>query len=380
MRTLAVLRKCLVEHLRNWVILLLALSCAPFFIYVYYSFFSAQQEVYKVVVHVGDGEEPEARAVVAALRAASQPGAAVAIRVKDAPTTAAGEQELKNRDADAMLVLPRGFSQAVRERAADGTRPGVPVTLHGDVTNQRYILASIFVVSTVEATLAQATSQQPLLRLEERPLKGTGGNFFDLSVPGMLVMATIMLLFTASLAIIREVEAGTMLRLRLSRLRVWEFMTGVCVSELVVGVVGVALAYGLAAALGYRGHGSVGLALAISALSCLSIIATALCVAGISRTANEILVIGNFPFFLLFFFSGSAFPVPKVALLSVAGRALSVNELLPPTHAVAALDKVLSLGGGMADVTFEVLSLAALTVLYGVAGAWLFWRKHLRAA
>jgi len=38
-------------------------------------------------------------------------------------------------------------------------------------------------------------------------------------------------------------------------------------------------------------------------------------------------------------FSGAMFPMPKVALLELGGHALGPFDLLPPTHAVAALNK-----------------------------------------
>jgi ABC-2 type transport system permease protein len=83
---------------------------------------------------------------------------------------------------------------------------------------------------------------------------------------------------------------------------------------------------------------------------------------------------------LMMFFSGIIFPMPAVTLFSIAGRSISPYDILPPTHAVVALNKILTLGAGLGDVAYELSALVILSLLYFVAGAWLFQRLHLRSA
>jgi ABC-2 type transport system permease protein len=78
------------------------------------------------------------------------------------------------------------------------------------------------------------------------------------------------------------------------------------------------------------------------------------------------------------FFTGAIFPIPKVVLFTLGGRAIGLYDLLPPTHAVVALNKVLTLGAGLADVMYEVSALLILSLAYFALGAWLFQRKHMR--
>jgi hypothetical protein len=61
-------------------------------------------------------------------------------------------------------------------------------------------------------------------------------------------------------------------------------------------------------------------------------------------------------------------------------RGISVVRFLPPTHAVIALGKVLTLGRGLGSVTYELGALAVLSLLYLGLGAWLFKRLRMRAA
>jgi len=71
--------------------------------------------------------------------------------------------------------------------------------------------------------------------------------------------------------------------------------------------------------------------------------------------------------------------MPKVTLFTLAGHEFGVYDILPPTHAVVALNKVLTLGAGLDEVTYELAMLTILSILYFVIGAWLFKRFHLRS-
>jgi len=44
---------------------------------------------------------------------------------------------------------------------------------------------------------------------------------------------------------------------------------------------------------------------------------------------------------------------------------------------VVALNKVLSLGAGLDEVAFELVAMTVLSVLYFMAGVWLFKHRHL---
>jgi ABC-2 type transport system permease protein len=77
------------------------------------------------------------------------------------------------------------------------------------------------------------------------------------------------------------------------------------------------------------------------------------------------------------FFSGAIFPIPKLTLFSIGDHAIGLYDILPPTHAVVALNKVLTLGAGLKDVIYEMSVLGILSAVYFLIGIWLFNRKHL---
>ena len=107
-------------------------------------------------------------------------------------------------------------------------------------------------------------------------------------------------------------------------------------------------------------------------------IGVGLVVACFARTVTRAFLVANLPFILLMFFSGSIFPMGKVALFEVAGHTVGLWDILPPTHAVVALNKILSLGAGFGDVLWELGWLLGLSAIYFGAGVWLFRRTHLR--
>ncbi len=121
-------------------------------------------------------------------------------------------------------------------------------------------------------------------------------------------------MFSASIAIISEVETNTMLRLKLSKLRAWEYLAGVSIVQVVIGIIAIFLTLAVAVAMGFDLHGSLITLTLIAVLTSISIVAFSLIIAAATKTANEILIVGNFPLFLFMFFTGAAFPIKAKAL------------------------------------------------------------------
>jgi ABC-2 type transport system permease protein len=113
-------------------------------------------------------------------------------------------------------------------------------------------------------------------------------------------------------------------------------------------------------------------------MTSLSIVGVGLLVACFSRTVSEAFIYANFPLILLMFFTGTVFPIPPIPLFTIGGHTVALFDFLPPTHAVVALNKVLTLGAGITDVIYELTALFFLSVMYFAAGVWLFKRIHLR--
>ncbi|MOA29881.1 ABC-2 family transporter protein [compost metagenome] len=115
-------------------------------------------------------------------------------------------------------------------------------------------------------------------------------------------------------------------------------------------------------------------------LSSLAIVSLSLVVASFLNTVFDVLTVGCFPFFILMFFSGSMFPLPKLSVMTIQGHPLGITDILPLTHTVNAFNKILNYGAGWLEVRFEVAMILLLTVLYFVAGVVLYQKRKLAKA
>jgi ABC-2 type transport system permease protein len=200
---------------------------------------------------------------------------------------------------------------------------------------------------------------------------------FEAYVPGLLVFSVIMLIFQASMAITREVEAGTLRRLQITRMTAFEFLGGTSLGLSLTGVASILLTFAVALAVGFHSQGPLWLAVLVGLLTSLSMVGMGLIVAALSRTVTQAFLIANFPLAFCMFFSGAMYPMAKVAAFTIAGHTIGLFDILPPSHAVVALNKVLTLGAGLGDITFELGALLILSILYFAGGIWLFQRMHL---
>lgn len=389
--------KSLREHLREPVILALVLIIAPAFVFVYWSWFTGGSTAYTVLVlnHDRGAVRADGTALRAgddlaeALAAVTYPSGSPILAVKPALDRPTAEAALADREAAMLIIIPEEFSQALAvagDQAATGgtgepigARPAV--TFSGDLGSAGYAVAAVIASGVIDQYVEVATGRTRPVALVEEPLGASGVRTeFETYVPGILIIAVIMTLFTTAMAVAREVETGTLRRLRLSRMTAFDLMAGISLTQLLVGVAAVILTFATAYALGFRSQGPIWVAVAVGAMTTLSVVGVGLIVAAFSKGVTEAFVIGNFPMMFFLFFSGAVFPMPRVDLFTVAGHAFGPYDIIPATHGVVALNKVLALGAGLGDVAFELVALSVLSVAYFAAGVLLFGRRHLRRA
>lgn len=375
MKWVGVFRKSLLEQLRAYWSLALTLVIAPCFVLIYWLMVSGGSTVYTVLV-LDQDRGPHGRAAAQALTALTHQTGQPMLKVAPVADRAAGEAALKDRAAAALVILPPDFSDAL---TAAG--PGARVTLVGDLTNPQYAVAAVLASAALDEYVRAASGEPRSVTWAEEPLgQSAARTEFEIYVPALLILAVVMLVFQAAMVVAREVEAGTLRRLQLTRMTAFDLLAGVTATQVLIGSVAVALTFLTAAALGFRSAGPLWLAVLIGALTTFSIVGVGLLVACFSRSVSEAFILANFPLIFLMFFTGAIYPMPPVPLFAVAGRTINLFDCLPPTHAVVALNKVLTLGAGPGDVAYELTAVVLLSALYFIAGVWLFQRRHLREA
>ncbi|HYF90681.1 MAG TPA: ABC transporter permease [Symbiobacteriaceae bacterium] len=369
MRLLSVFRKAMRDQLRDKSTLIMTLIAAPLFIFLYWLMVGGGSTTYTVLVL----NEDRSAVAVDAMRAVKYEDGSPLLKVRTVTDRAQAEKMLRDRDGDALIIIPEGFEAALQ----GGTRADVVFT--GDLTNPRYTVAAMLATVAVDELSRQATGITMPLGFVEKALGGSGGRSeFEAYVPGLLMIAVEMLMYKFAMMLAAEVEAGTLRRLRLTRMTALDFLGGISLTQLVVGVAAVLLAFGTAVMMGFESQGPLWVAMLITSLATVSIIGFGLLTACFSRTTTEAAVVASFPMLAVMFFSGSAFPLPRVALFSLFGRVISIYDILPPTHAVNALNKVMTMGAGIGEIGFELGAIAVLSAIYFAVGVWLFHRRHLR--
>jgi ABC-2 type transport system permease protein len=387
MRFLSVFRKSMIEQGRNTVTLLLSLVFAPFFVFLYWLFFYGGSMTYTVLVindDVGavlaDGTSYNAGEEAAeAINGVRYTSGDPMLVTKEVSGRAEAEAILRDRGAVAFVQFPADFSRTILDARTDGVLNATDLVFGGDLTSPYYVVAAILATSAVDAYIQQASGVIYPVQYVEEPLGASGTRSeFELYVPGIFVFAVILMVFMASMVIAREVEAGTLQRLKITPMTSFDLLGGISASLMITSVLAVVLTFLTALALDFHSQGPIWVAMLVGAILSLSIIGAGLIVGSLAKTVAQAFIIANFPLGLFMFLSGAVFPLPGRTLFTLAGHEICVYDILPPTHAVVALNKVLTLGADLGDVTYEIGALVVLSVLYFAAGVWLFSRTHLR--
>lgn len=378
-RIISVIRKSLKEQLRSFKVLLLSLLMGPFFILVYYLIIHSTQTTYDILVlqsDTGQIGENQGDTLYDFMQLSSASIENFPVTLNRVETEEEGLEKLRKNKGDVLLVIPEGFTAILSQKE----RSQLPeFKIQGDLMKPSYMLSAVIINEMTQEFLRSYYQEEPLFTYQELPLGNTGNlDDFSLMVPGIIILSVIMLMFTASIAFVSEVENKTIIRLKLSKLKSYEYLSGVSFVQMLVGMASVIVTYYTAVALGYEPAGSMMGILIPSLLASLSIIGFSLILAAYTRSANEILVVGNFPMFLFMFFTGAAFPMEGVPLLELGNYTLTLQGLMSPTHAISALHKIQNLGMSFNEVWPEMISLFILTAIYFVLGAWLFRRRHMR--
>jgi ABC-2 type transport system permease protein len=377
----------MLETFRDWKMLSMTLSFAPFFVLLMYAYLGHSTPVYQIAVVNQDEGAVDAAGeavrlgdeLVAVLGAVRSPEDGAVLRVTEMEASGLDEA-LADRRADVVVVIPEGFSHALLASRSGVETQAVPVRSRGDPANPDYIMAAVWADMTIMGYVEYASGlQSPVVLAPETVSETVSLTDFELYVPGLLVLALMMLMFTAAGALIREKDKGTIIRLRLSNLTTFEWLSAVSLTQLLVGLLALGLTYLTAMAVGYRANGSIGILFLVGAFTSLSIMAFSVLVAAFLRTVFDLVTVGCFPFFILMFFSGGMFPLPGVPLFHWGDRAIELNHVLPTTHAITALNRVLSYDAGVADIAFELWAVVALTIGFYAAGVWVFTRRHMPA-
>jgi ABC-2 type transport system permease protein len=389
MRLWQVFIKSVREQKRDLWVICLSLAFAPLFVFVYYLMTGGTGTTsYGVLVinqdapvTLTDGTVFAAgEQLVAGLRDISYQNGSPLLKVTLLDDRALAEQKLRDRAAAALVIIPADFSAKLAAFRSGDVSASANLTFIGDLTNPYYTVAAVMAMTAADAFTQGFTSAPRPVELVEIPLGASAARTeFENYVPGLFVMAVVLMIFQAAMTPARDIESGVLRRLRLTPLNAFDYLGGTSLWLGLVSIAAVLLTFATAVAFGFRSQGPLWLAFLVVAVTSLSIIGIGLIVACFSKTVSQAFIIANFPLGFLMFLTGAAFPLPRLTLFTLFGHGFALPDLLPPTHAVVALNKIFTLGAGLQDVAFELIALILLSALYFGLGVWLFQKTQMKA-
>ncbi|MFW6049083.1 MAG: ABC transporter permease [Candidatus Bipolaricaulota bacterium] len=207
-------------------------------------------------------------------------------------------------------------------------------------------------------------------------------SIFDYQAPGIFLFALLMSAIGVAGALSKEVEAGTLERLKLSKMASFDLMFGTLITWSVVAVVQVLILFAVAILIGFSWSGGITsllLAILVAVIGGIASVALGLLIAAFSENEKHASNLGTLVSVPLSFLVGAFFPLPKLPIGKVFGSTIEIYEILPWTHAANALRTLLTFGGVFDDIVFNLVSLLILTAILFAIGVFFFSKNRLTA-
>ena len=378
MKALLIAGKNIKEQVRDFVTLGLSLVIGAFFVLLYWLMIPSGSTTFGVMVQNLD-LGPHGQATISLLEELAYPSGDPLLEVSLIESQEDAESILRSRDAEVLLVIPEDFSEAIKAVALGEIPDPAEIILIGDLTNPYYAYGAVMAGSVIDAYVQIQTGEIRTVQYLEIALGDSAGRSeFDLYIPGILIVSVVMLVFIVSMTITSEVESGTIKRLKLTGVKTPQLLIGLSLPTILWGVLSLFLTLMVAVGLGFESQGSIILVLLIGAITSIAVVGIGLIVAAYSKSVSQAFIIANFPLIFFMFFSGAVYPIPRINIFKIGEISVSIYDILPPTHAVVALNKILTLGEGISGLIYELSSLIILSLFFYGLGIWLFERKHMR--
>ena len=311
---------------------------------------------------------------------------------------------LKERKIDALLIIPENFSQSVvalmNSTILSVTNPG-SVTQTDNITSTLIIRGDtgyinfgvsqgilVGILSQYQDTVITQTennargtpntTQIEYLNSKVEPIAGTKDfTTFDFLAPGMIVFAILLLSTTVAASLTREVEDGTLARLKLSKMRGFDLLFGGMIPWSIIAAIQVVILFLVAVFMGFHWQGgltSILLAILVGIIGGVASISLGMIIAAFAQNDRQAANLGTLITIPLSFLVGAFFQLPNVEFWGH-----NYNEILPWTHTLDALRSTLIFGGGWDAISYQVYASILLTVILFIIGLVLFSKNRLSA-
>lgn len=274
------------------------------------------------------------------------------------------EQDLVEGNHNLIVIISSNFSEVLFNVDQD-----IFITVLGDPTTSNFqsavsILGEIFDTYTVSARSIFTTVQGQSSINQEHTIDIFEQTFFDQLVPGIVILAIVMNLTFVATTLVEEQEFNTLERLQLTPMRAYHLIGGLLIAQLAVALVQIIILLGLSLLFGFNATGSFILAGLVAWLLSLSASGFGLIIASFSNKGGVASGIGSMVAIPLFMLTGAFIPIPNPTIFSIGVNQFGVVDLLPTSFAYDMMNGILMHGQTFSDLTFELVSLIILTIIY----------------
>ncbi|MBV1729510.1 MAG: ABC transporter permease, partial [Methanobacterium sp.] len=207
-------------------------------------------------------------------------------------------------------------------------------------------------------------------------------SMFDFLAPGMMVFAILLLATTVAAALSREVETGTLARLKMSRMRSFDLLFGGLIPWSLVAAAQILILLAVAILMSFKWQGGLNsliLAIFIAVIGGIASVALGMIIAAFAKNDRQAANLGTLVTVPVSFLSGAFFALPPVVIGDFMGKPVQIYDLLPWTHTLNALRAVLTFGEGLNEIMYSLGWMIVLTLILFVIGVGIFSRTRLRA-
>ncbi|MGB9978542.1 ABC transporter permease [Methanobacterium sp.] len=293
----------------------------------------------------------------------------------------------KQKSVDAELIIPANFSKSISSLTPSTVIVRGDTSYMGFGTSQA-ILSNIIgqYQSKLSASLqnsgASSDQSQALIQAKVEGMPGTESfTNFDYLAPGMIVFAILMLATSVATILTREVESGTLRRLKLSKMTSFDFLFGGLIPWSLVAAAQVLILFAVAIGIGFHWQGSISsiiLAVIIGIIGGIASIALGMIIASFAKNPPQAGQLGTLVAVPMTFLVGAFIPLPQIVIGNFMGQQVQIYDILPWHQVLIALRDVLTFGYSLNSIIYQVGTAIALSAILFAIGVFLFSRNRLR--
>ncbi len=224
--------------------------------------------------------------------------------------------------------------------------------------------------------------QEPITYVQltvDGDLSSQGLTVFDVIIPGLLVFAILSNLGTVASISLSDVNTGMLARLRLTKMKGYEYLLGLVFSQVLLSLIQVPIMFGAAFLFGFPITVAILYAFIFAAILSLSVSGIGILVAAFSKDSSAAGALSAIVGTPMAFLAGAFFNVPNPVLIPqgiIGPEPFRIFDILPATPAITAMRLILISGREFSEVWFYLLLLIIDSSIFLALGVYFYVKRH----